>query len=77
MLYGAIRMTSQYPMHCVLRKTLGTTSSVSESGDMDSEKPQCGDPEHRIIQCGIISIKTDTCSIDGYMINVRTLRLSR
>ena len=30
-------MTSQYLMHFVLRKTLCTTSSVSERGDMDSE----------------------------------------
>ena len=30
-------MASQYLMPCVLRKTLCTTSSVSERGDMDSE----------------------------------------
>ena len=45
-------MTSQYLMHCVLRKTLCTTSSVSERGDMDSEN-QCGDPKHRITLCEI------------------------
>ena len=60
-------MTSQYLMQCVLRKTLCTTSSVSERGDMDSEK-QCGDPEHRITLCEINSIKSD--NIDGYIINV-------
>ena len=36
-LYGVIGMTPQYLMHCVLRKTLCTMSSVSERGDMDSE----------------------------------------
>ena len=36
-LYDAIWTTSQYVMHCVLRKTLCTTLSVSERGDMDSE----------------------------------------
>ena len=51
-------MTSQYLMHCVLRKILCTMSSVSESDDMDSEN-QCGDPEHRITLCEINSIKTD------------------
>ena len=45
----------------VLRKTLCTTSSVSERG-----KPQCGDPEHRITLCEIYSIKTE--NIDGYII---------
>ena len=30
-------MTSQFFMYCALRKTLCTTSSVSERGDMDSE----------------------------------------
>ena len=34
-LYGAIWMTSQYLMNCVLRKTLCTISSVSARGDMD------------------------------------------
>ena len=52
------KMTSQYLMHCVLRKTLCTTSSVSVRGDLDSEN-QCGDPEHRITLCKIITIKTD------------------
>ena len=51
----------------VLRKTLCTTSSVSERGDMDSEN-QCGDPEHRITLCEIYSIKTE--NIDGYIINI-------
>ena len=36
----------------VLRKTLCTTSSVSERGDMDSEN-QCGDPQNRITLCEI------------------------
>ena len=58
-------MTSQYLMHCVLRKTLCTTSSVSERGDRDSEN-HSGDPEHRITLCEINSIKTD--NIDGYII---------
>ena len=35
-LYGAIWMP-QYLMQCVLRKTVCSTSSVSERGDMDSE----------------------------------------
>ena len=62
-------MTSQYLMHCVLRKTLCTTSSVSERGDMDSENHvQCCDPEHRITLCEINSIKTD--NIDEYIINI-------
>ena len=52
-------------MHCVLRKTLCTTSSVSERGDFDSEN-ECGDPEHRITLCEINSIKTD--NIDEYII---------
>ena len=44
--FGAIWMTSQCLMHCVLRKTLCTTSSVSERGDMIFRKPQCGDSEY-------------------------------
>ena len=59
MYYGAIWMTSQYLMHCVLRKTLCTSSSVSEIGE-----PQCGDPEN----CEINSFKTD--NIDWYIINI-------
>ena len=35
--FCTIWMTSQYLIHCVLRKTLCITSSVSERGDMDSE----------------------------------------
>ena len=54
-------MTSQYLMHCVLRKILCTTSSVSDRGAL-----QCGDPEHRITLCEIKSIKTD--DNDGYII---------
>ena len=34
-------MTSQYLMHCILRKILCNTSSVSERGDMDSENHIC------------------------------------
>ena len=52
-------------MPCVLIKTLCTTSSVSERGDMDAEN-QCGDPEHRITLCEINCIKSD--NIDGYII---------
>ena len=52
-------MTSQYLMHCVLRKTLCTSSSVSEIGE-----PQCCDPEN----CEINSFKTD--NIDWYIINI-------
>ena len=55
------------PHAFVLRKTLCTTSSVSERGDIDSEN-QCDDPEHRITLCEIYSIKTE--NIDGYIINV-------
>ena len=50
-------------MHCVLRKTLCTTSSVSERGDVDSEN-------HSVMirsigsHCEINSIKTDI--IDDY-----------
>ena len=65
-LYGAIWMP-QYLMQCVLRKTVCSTSSVSERGDMDSEN-QCGDPENRITICEINSIKSD--NIWGYIINI-------
>ena len=60
-------MTSQYLMHCVLRKTLCNTSLVSERGDMDSEN-------HSVVirrigsHCEINSIKTG--NIDGYIINL-------
>ena len=43
------------PHTFVLRKTLCTTSSVSERGE-----PQCGDPEHRIKLCEIYSMKLIT-----------------
>ena len=55
------------PHAFVLRKTLCTTSSVSERG-----KPQCGDPEHRITLCEIYSIKTE--NIDMYIINLHIHR---
>ena len=71
-LYGAIWMASQYLMLCALRKTVCTTSSVSERGDMDSEN-QCGDPEHRITLCEINSIKTN--NIDVYIIKWNPLPL--
>ena len=60
-------------MHCVLRKTLCTTSSVSERGDMDSEN-------HSVViwsigsHCEIDSIKTD--NIDGYIINVIFMKIT-
>ena len=44
-------------MHCVLRKTLCTTSSVSERGDKDSEN-------HSVVT-RIISIKNG--NINGYI----------
>ena len=50
-------------MHCVLRNTLCTTSSVSERGDVDSEN-QCRDPEHRITLREINSIKNDNIDVD-------------
>ena len=55
------------PHACVLRKTLCTTSSVSERGDMDSEN-------HSVVIRSIgshsefNSIKTD--NIDGYIRNI-------
>ena len=55
------------PHAFVLRKTLCTTSSVSERGDMDSEKPQCNDPEHQITLCEI----NTTENIDGYIIKFK------
>ena len=54
-------MTSQYLMHCVLRKTMCTTSIVSERGEQ-----QCGDPGHHGSR--INSIETDYN--DGYIINI-------
>ena len=39
-------------MHFVLRKTLCTTSSVSEESDMDSENQYC-DPDHPITECKV------------------------
>ena len=44
-----------------IEKTLCTTSSVSERGDME-----CGDPEPLITLCEINSIKSD--NIDGYIV---------
>lgn len=45
------------------QKRSGT--SVSESCDTDSPKPQCGDPGHQITLCEINGIKT--FNIDGYL----------
>ena len=53
-------------MHCVLRKTLCTTLSVSERADVDSAN-ECGDPEHQIALCEVNSIKSD--NNHGYIIN--------
>ena len=57
------------PHALCIEKNMGTTSSVSERGDMDSEN-QCGDPEYRITLFEIKSIKTD--NIGGYIINKHT-----
>ena len=54
------------PHAFVLRKTLCTTSSVSERGDMDSENHSVVDPVHWITLCENNSIKTE--NIDGYII---------
>ena len=60
-------MTSQYLLYCVLRKTLCTTSSVSERGDMDSEN-------HSVVirSIGSHSVKSTVLrpiTWDGYIIN--------
>ena len=63
-------MRAQCLKHYVLKETLCTTSSVSEWGEMNSEK-LCGDPEHRFTLCEINSIKTD--NINGSIKKISAL----